>query len=74
MKRVIATVVVTTYKEIAVMVPDDFDSKSEEEKIEIIEAETGIPFGADTCPTLVDDSEEFITLVCDVNGEELLTY
>lgn len=74
MKRVIATVVVTTYKEIAVMVPDDFDSKSEEEKVEIIEAETGIPFGADTAPALIDDSDQFITLISDEDGTELLTY
>lgn len=74
MKRVIATVVVTTYKEVAVMVPDDFDSKSEEEKIKIIEAETGIPFGADAMPLPVDDSDEYITLVCDVDGTELLSY
>jgi hypothetical protein len=74
MKRVIATVVVTTHKEIAVMVPDDFDSKSEKEKIEIIEAESGIPFGADVTPLPIDDSDEYITLVSDVDGEELLTY
>ena len=74
MKRVIATVVVTTHKEVAVMVPDDFDSKSEEEKIEIIEAETGIPFGSDVPPLPIDDSDEFITLVSDVDGTELLTY
>jgi hypothetical protein len=73
-KRVIATVVVTTHKEIAVMVPDDFDSKSEKEKIEIIEAESGIPFGADVTPLPIDDSDEYITLVSDVDGTELLTY
>lgn len=74
MKRVIATVVVTTYKEVAVMVPDDFDSKSEAEKIKIVEAETSIPFGADVTPLPVDDSDEYITLVSDVDGTELLTY
>lgn len=74
MKRVIANVVVITRKQVAVMVPDDFDSKSEEEKIEIIEAETGLPFGSDVPPLPIDDSDEYITLVCDVDGEELLTY
>lgn len=74
MKRVIATLVVITHKEVAVMVPDDFDSKSEEEKIKIIEAESGFPFGADVTPLPVDDSDEYITLVCDVDGTELLTY
>ena len=69
MKRVIANVVVITHKEVAVMVPDDFESKSEKEKIEIIEAETGLPFGADA----MEDSDEYITLVYDVDGEELLT-
>lgn len=74
MKRVIANVVVITQKEIAVMVPDDFESKSEEEKIEIIETETGLPFGADVTPLPIDDSDEYITLVSDEDGTELLTY
>lgn len=74
MKRVIANVVVITQKEIAVMVPDDFESKSEEEKIEIIETETGLPFGADVTPLPIDDSDEYITLVSDEEGTELLTY